>query len=290
MLLVTSMAASPPLLALSIVAQIGLQFAGFHPLLVFAANCAVHYASMHLFLFCRRWLLDGRSRRRALEALCTLRAAVDGAALYGGLALAAYIGGWRLGWLCHVAMLAGSYALVLLVGPLRAPRRAAAVAPCALPAVFTAAGALVGWLATTDGVASAESGAAAPLGDSAAARFAEQLLTDAWFCLSICWPLILATAAIVLIPTGIAERLFTHDLGAPPYATEQQLRSLKPFALEERHFLAHALLVTPCAICLERFQLGESALQLGCRHIFHADCVLPWVRRAATCPTCRARL
>lgn len=34
-----------------------------------------------------------------------------------------------------------------------------------------------------------------------------------------------------------------------------------------------------CPICNEEFILGGDALKIPCSHIFHKDCVLPWVRK-----------
>jgi hypothetical protein len=41
-----------------------------------------------------------------------------------------------------------------------------------------------------------------------------------------------------------------------------------------------------CAICLERHARGAVALRCG--HSFHAACADAWLRRARTCPLCRA--
>lgn len=43
-----------------------------------------------------------------------------------------------------------------------------------------------------------------------------------------------------------------------------------------------------CSICLEPMLRGESVLPLGCAHIFHAECLLSWLGRSATCPLCKA--
>lgn len=43
----------------------------------------------------------------------------------------------------------------------------------------------------------------------------------------------------------------------------------------------------PCAICQETYGAGEETIPLNCRHQFHAECIVPWLRRVASCPICR---
>lgn len=41
-----------------------------------------------------------------------------------------------------------------------------------------------------------------------------------------------------------------------------------------------------CAICHN--ELGGAVEHLNCRHVFHSMCIHMWLRRANTCPMCRA--
>ncbi|KAG2303081.1 hypothetical protein Bca52824_031732 [Brassica carinata] len=46
-----------------------------------------------------------------------------------------------------------------------------------------------------------------------------------------------------------------------------------------------------CVVCLDGFRKGRWCRRLpGCGHVFHRKCVDNWFLRAATCPTCRARV
>ncbi|GAB2224248.1 hypothetical protein Drorol1_Dr00005000 [Drosera rotundifolia] len=46
-----------------------------------------------------------------------------------------------------------------------------------------------------------------------------------------------------------------------------------------------------CAVCLQDFQEGDLLRGLpGCRHVFHRDCVDPWLNSHVTCPLCRTSL
>ncbi len=42
-----------------------------------------------------------------------------------------------------------------------------------------------------------------------------------------------------------------------------------------------------CSICLEDFREGEIASILPCCHIFHQECVSPWIKKKNSCPNCR---
>ena len=43
-----------------------------------------------------------------------------------------------------------------------------------------------------------------------------------------------------------------------------------------------------CAVCYDCFNPGDEVVSLPCSHRYHAACINPWLRRATSCPTCRA--
>ncbi|KAG2603632.1 hypothetical protein PVAP13_4NG000500 [Panicum virgatum] len=45
-----------------------------------------------------------------------------------------------------------------------------------------------------------------------------------------------------------------------------------------------------CAVCMDDFHLGSAAKQLPCKHVFHKDCILPWLDLHSSCPVCRFEL
>lgn len=42
-----------------------------------------------------------------------------------------------------------------------------------------------------------------------------------------------------------------------------------------------------CAVCLEDFEPKEKVMLTPCNHMFHEDCIVPWVKSNAQCPVCR---
>ena len=45
-----------------------------------------------------------------------------------------------------------------------------------------------------------------------------------------------------------------------------------------------------CAICLQQLREGELVRTLPCLHMFHNECIKPWLYRHATCPDCRSNV
>ena len=49
----------------------------------------------------------------------------------------------------------------------------------------------------------------------------------------------------------------------------------------------HLVNISHCPICLGQFQIGTQAREMPCNHIYHSDCIIPWLANNITCPVCR---
>lgn len=42
-----------------------------------------------------------------------------------------------------------------------------------------------------------------------------------------------------------------------------------------------------CTVCVEHIKVGTKGMFMPCGHVFHPDCLNPWLGQHNTCPVCR---
>ncbi|CAN9507292.1 unnamed protein product [Ophioblennius macclurei] len=45
-----------------------------------------------------------------------------------------------------------------------------------------------------------------------------------------------------------------------------------------------------CAVCIESYREGEVVTVLTCKHVFHQECIEPWLLQKRTCPMCKCNI
>ncbi|XP_030541179.1 E3 ubiquitin-protein ligase RING1-like [Rhodamnia argentea] len=74
--------------------------------------------------------------------------------------------------------------------------------------------------------------------------------------------------------------------GTPP-ASKSAINELPDIKITEELLVSDN---SQCAVCKDTFELGEEAKQMPCKHIYHSDCILPWLELHNSCPVCRYEL
>uniref|UniRef100_UPI003AB0CC17 E3 ubiquitin-protein ligase RNF126-like isoform X2 n=1 Tax=Centroberyx gerrardi TaxID=166262 RepID=UPI003AB0CC17 len=84
----------------------------------------------------------------------------------------------------------------------------------------------------------------------------------------------------------ITQLLNQFENTGPPPADRERIKSLPTITITEEHVGAGL----ECPVCKEDYSVGENVRQLPCNHLFHNDCIVPWLEQHDTCPVCRKSL
>ncbi|KAJ7960139.1 E3 ubiquitin-protein ligase RING1-like [Quillaja saponaria] len=71
-----------------------------------------------------------------------------------------------------------------------------------------------------------------------------------------------------------------------PPASKSAIESMPTIGIDESHLATES----HCAVCKEPFEMGIAAREMPCKHIYHQDCILPWLSIRNSCPVCRHEL
>lgn len=86
----------------------------------------------------------------------------------------------------------------------------------------------------------------------------------------------------------IADFLMARDenrYGPPPtskkFLNKLPIKKMKKEDVKEEN---------DCAVCKDKFIEGDNIIEIPCKHIFHPDCIKPWLEEHCSCPVCRYKL
>lgn len=84
----------------------------------------------------------------------------------------------------------------------------------------------------------------------------------------------------------LIEELTQNDRSGATPAPESAIDAIPTTKVKPSHLATSS----KCPVCMEEFKLGTKVRELPCNHIYHSDCIVPWLRLHNSCPVCRHEL
>jgi len=84
----------------------------------------------------------------------------------------------------------------------------------------------------------------------------------------------------------LIEQLTMNDRRGPPPAARSSIDAMPTIRITQAHLRSDS----HCPVCKEKFELGSEAREMPCDHIYHSECIVPWLVQHNSCPVCRVEL
>nr|XP_043617619.1 NEP1-interacting protein-like 1 [Erigeron canadensis] len=93
------------------------------------------------------------------------------------------------------------------------------------------------------------------------------------------------------IETSFDDLHSIFDIGGSKGLPEYSVEKIPKIKITNRNDVDDSGERVSCSVCLQDFQLGETARSLPqCHHMFHLPCIDKWLVRHGSCPLCRRDL
>ncbi|XP_044728976.1 E3 ubiquitin-protein ligase RNF181-like [Chrysoperla carnea] len=74
------------------------------------------------------------------------------------------------------------------------------------------------------------------------------------------------------------EELGQNQRLAPP-ASKQVVENLPNKVISNKD--------ATCPVCLKSHEINDTVKELPCKHLYHPECIMPWLAKTNSCPLCR---
>lgn len=88
------------------------------------------------------------------------------------------------------------------------------------------------------------------------------------------------------LDTIVTQLLNQMETSGPPPLAKDKIEDI-PKVLITNEEVERKL---QCSVCWEDFKIDEKVRKLPCSHLYHEECIVPWLNLHGTCPICRKSL
>nr|GMD84524.1 probable E3 ubiquitin-protein ligase RHC1A [Ipomoea batatas] len=82
------------------------------------------------------------------------------------------------------------------------------------------------------------------------------------------------------------DDIISTNRTVPPPASRSSIESLPTVKISRKHVRSDL----HCPVCKEKYEMGTEVRKLPCKHLYHSDCIIPWLQQRNSCPVCRREL